>query len=207
MLADCQNLNQLTGNRGRQERWWLCGSCDVIASLACVRLTGWPIAWIWRRAVLSADAGLLVQHLPEPNRASLVGVYAVTLDPLLSLYEIIYVTWYTRLLPKATRVKIPVAFGTRSRDYQTPTRHALLGCQGQLQAIYSEFPKFHPNPFTSGEVIAEHVNIVETRHKVFPILGEASASLPSNKSTEHYWRCKITNSVKVFRYCIPVFTD
>ena len=36
------------------------GSCDVIASLACVRLTGWPVAWNWRRAVLSADAGLLV---------------------------------------------------------------------------------------------------------------------------------------------------
>jgi len=47
-------------------------------------------------------------------------------------------------------------------------------CQGQLQTIYSEFPKFHPNPFTSGGVIAERVNIVETRHKVFPILGEAS---------------------------------
>jgi len=29
-----------------------------------------------------------------------------------------------------------------------------------------EFPKFHPNPFTSGRVI------VETRHKAFPILGE-----------------------------------
>jgi len=34
-----------------------------------------------------------------------VGVYAVMLDPLLSLYGIIYVTWYTRLLPKATRVR------------------------------------------------------------------------------------------------------
>ena len=35
--------------------------------------------------------------------------------------------------------------------------------QGQLQTMFSEFPKFHPNPFTS-----ERVNIVETRHKVFP---------------------------------------
>jgi len=35
-------------------------SRDVIAPLACVRLTGWPVAWNWRRAVLSADAGLLV---------------------------------------------------------------------------------------------------------------------------------------------------
>jgi len=45
------------------------------------------------------------QHLTETNRAWLSGVYAVTLDPLLSLYRIIYVTWYTRLLPKATIVR------------------------------------------------------------------------------------------------------
>jgi len=53
-------------------------------------------------------------------------------------------------------------------------------CQGQLQTIYSEFPKFYPNPFTSGGDIAERVNIVQTRHKVFAILGEASASSLSN---------------------------
>jgi len=55
-------------------------------------------------------------------------------------------------------------------------------CQGQLQTIDSEFPKFHPNPFTSGGVMAERVNIVQTRHKVFAILGEASASSPSNNT-------------------------
>jgi len=54
-------------------------------------------------------------------------------------------------------------------------------CRGQLQPIYSEFPKFHSNPFTSGGVIAEYVNIVQTRHKVFAILGDASASSPSNE--------------------------
>ena len=54
-------------------------------------------------------------------------------------------------------------------------------CQGQLQTIDSEFPKLHPNPFTFGGVIAERVNIVQTRHKVFAILGEASASSPSNR--------------------------
>jgi len=37
-----------------------------------------------------------------------------------------------------------------------------------------ECPKFHPNPFTFGGAIAERVNTVQTRHKVFPILGEAS---------------------------------
>jgi len=54
-------------------------------------------------------------------------------------------------------------------------------CQGQRQTIDSEFPKFHPNPFTSGGVIAERASIVQTRHKVFAILGEASASSPINK--------------------------
>ena len=47
-------------------------------------------------------------------------------------------------------------------------------CQGQHQTMYSEFSKCHPNPFTSGGVIAERVNVVQSRHKVFPILGEAS---------------------------------
>ena len=42
-----------------------------------------------------------------------------------------------------------------------------------LIAAVKEFPKFHPNPFTSGGVIAERMNIIETCHKVFPILGEA----------------------------------
>ena len=54
-------------------------------------------------------------------------------------------------------------------------------CQGQLQTMFSECPKYHPNPFTSGEVITERVNIVQMRHKVFPILGEATASSPSKK--------------------------
>ena len=58
-----------------------------------------------RRLDLLHDNVMFVfQHLADPNRACLAGVYAVTLDPLLSLYGIIYVTWYTRLLPKATSV-------------------------------------------------------------------------------------------------------
>jgi len=51
------------------------------------------------------------QHLPEPNRACLVGVYAVTLDPLLSLHGIIYVTFYTKLPTKSYHSQAPVAFG------------------------------------------------------------------------------------------------
>jgi len=55
-------------------------------------------------------------------------------------------------------------------------------CQGQLQTIYSECPKFHPNLFTSGGVIAGRMKIVETHHKVFPTLDEATASSSSNKT-------------------------
>ena len=54
-------------------------------------------------------------------------------------------------------------------------------CQGKLQTLDSEFPKFHPNPFTSGGVISEFANIFQTRHIVFAILGEASASSPSKE--------------------------
>jgi len=86
-----------------------------------------------QRTIIREVSALTVRHysfvfqdLPEPNRACLVGVYAVTLDPLLSLYGIIYVTWYTRHLPKATRDSGSFRY-TRSRDYQTPTRHVLLG--------------------------------------------------------------------------------
>ena len=68
-------------------------------------------------------------------------------------------------------------FGSRSRCRFCADR--AQNCHGQLQTIYSEIPKFHPNPFTSGGVIDERANIVQTRHKVFAILGEASASSPS----------------------------
>ena len=60
-------------------------------------------------------------------------------------------------------------------------------CRGQRQTMYSQCPKFHPNRFTSGRVIAERVNTVQARHKVFPILGEASASSPSNNKRTR-WR-------------------
>jgi len=58
----------------------------------------------WDRTGADSE-GFVFQDLPEPNRACLVGVYAVTLDHLLSLYGIICVIWYTRLLPKATGVR------------------------------------------------------------------------------------------------------
>jgi len=47
---------------------------------------------------------------------------------ILSLYGIIYVTWYTRLLYQKLPESDSGSFRyIRSRDYQTPTRHALLG--------------------------------------------------------------------------------
>ena len=59
--------------------------------------------------------------------------------------------------------------------------------------IYSECPKFHPNPFISGGVIDERVNVVQTRHKVFSILGEASASSPSDNKRE--WGRKVPSDI------------
>jgi len=69
-------------------------------------------------------------------------------------------------------------------------------CQGQLQTIYSEFPKFHPNLFTSGEVIAECVNIVETCHKVFQILGKASSL------SKHYLPPVLLRGESVWAYAV-----
>jgi len=46
--------------------------------------------------------------------------------------------------------------------------------------VLDDFPKFHPNRFTSSGVIAERVNIVKMHHKVNPILVEAIASLRVN---------------------------
>jgi len=65
------------------------------------------------------DIRFIFQHIPEPNRVSLVGVYAVTLDPLLSLY----IPDTYQKLPESDSGSFQY---TRSRDYQTPTRHALL---------------------------------------------------------------------------------
>ena len=68
------------------------------------RLTHHMTCWLTRQTG-SWHYRFVFQDLLEPNRACLVGVYAVTLDPLLSLYGIIYVTWYTKPLPKPTGVR------------------------------------------------------------------------------------------------------
>jgi len=63
---------------------------------------------------LSADAGLFVQDLPEPNRAWLLRVYVVAPNPLLSLYGngIMYACDLVYQTPTKTYwSEIPVAFG------------------------------------------------------------------------------------------------
>jgi len=51
--------------------------------------------------------------------------------------------------------------------------------------MFSECPKFHPNQFTSGGVIAKCVNTVKTHRRVFPIFGSSSQitrELPGERS-------------------------
>jgi len=49
--------------------------------------------------------------MPGPNMAWVLVVYVVTPRLILSLYGIIYVTWYTNSLPEPTGVLTAVAFG------------------------------------------------------------------------------------------------
>jgi len=108
-------------------------------------------------------------------------------DPLPSNFPKCFLKWFTISQIHALCANF-VNFGwreigkvvryLRDKKNKTSARSPALGSPriapkislGLLQTIYSESPKFHPNPFTSGRVIAERVNIVETRHKVFPIL-------------------------------------
>jgi len=62
-------------------------------------------------------------------------------------------------------------------------------------------PKFHPNPYTSGGVVAGRVNIVETLHKVFPILGEASS--PSKKAVYAFDICPSLSYIVNKAICAP----
>jgi len=86
-----------------------------------------------------------------------------------------------RYLPDKKKQKI----GLRSRSRFCADRAQNLS--GQVQSIYSECPQFHPNPFNSGGVLAERTR--ERRSNTpqsvsnRPILGEASASSPSNYTT------------------------
>jgi len=67
-----------------------------------------------------------------------------------------------------------------------------------VKKIYNVGLKTWPTPHlcaNSGRVIAERVNIVQTRHKVFPILGEAWASSPSNLSPVFFTYQNVTGRV------------
>jgi len=80
------------------------------------------------------------QHLAEPNRAWLLGVYVVAPRPLLSLlWNNLCDLVYTRLLSKPTESDSGSFRYARSRDYQTPTRHALLGHRKRTYSCYHGF--------------------------------------------------------------------
>jgi len=76
---------------------------------------------------LTTSNFIVFQHLPEPNRACLVGVYAVTLDPTFLIWNNLRDLVYQTPIPKVPESDSGSFRYTRSRDYQTPTRHALLG--------------------------------------------------------------------------------
>ena len=80
-------------------------NCNIIIDIITVLIT---------RNIRAVFGGL-----PEPNSACLVGVYAFLIWN--NLCDLVYQTYQ----------KLPSDSGsfryTRSRDYQTPTRHALLG--------------------------------------------------------------------------------
>jgi len=65
--------------------------------------------------------------------------------------------------------------------------------QSQRHTMYSECPKFLPNRFTAGAVIAERVNIVKSHHKVNPILGWSYSFEPS-KEDRQFRLTKLTTS-------------
>jgi len=73
-----------------------------------------------------------------------------------------YVIYLTKSSPRS--ISLSRSYADRAQNYR-----------GQRQTTCLEWPKFHPNRFTYGGVIAERVNTVETHHKVFPI-GRSLAS-------------------------------
>jgi len=70
----------------------------------------------------NAPLSFVFGGLPEPNRACLVGVYAFLIWN--NLCDLVYQTPSNQKLPESHSGSFRY---TRSRDYQTPTRHALLG--------------------------------------------------------------------------------
>jgi len=64
-------------------------------------------------------------------------------------------------------------FAWLSRCRYCTERTQNLPVSAPERTVYPERSRFHPNRFTVGGVIAERVNTVEMRHKLFPIFGEA----------------------------------
>jgi len=66
------------------------------------------------------------------NRCAAAGSDFLKNTALLSLHGIIYVTWYTRHLPKPPESDSGSFRYARSRDYQTPTRHPVRSLKTNL---------------------------------------------------------------------------
>ena len=94
------------------------------------------------------------QHLPEPNRACLVGVYAFLIWN--NLWPGIPDSYQN--LPESDSGSFRY---TRSRDYQTPTRHALLGSGRCWKTTFSLL--------WVGMASARHTD-VPARHTDVPVL-------------------------------------
>ena len=114
--------------------------------------------------------------------------------------EILYaVCKFREIWPTGSRWNRALVTGQKTHkiSVRAPTlSSARIAPKNLSGPICSECPKFHPNPFTSGGVTAEGVNVVETRHKVFPILSEATGSSQSYNS-----------GLNAEPWCMPTFTS
>jgi len=111
-----------------------------------------------------------------------------------------------RYLPDKKKRKI----GPRSRSRFCADRAQNL--PGPAPDNILRVPQISSKSVTSGGVIAERVNVVQTRHKVFPIFGEASASPSKNcslytlltariKNRKNHTKALLTTLTLIFRRC------
>ena len=166
------NCNGTDGNptfRRLANQSWLSKICNHFADIAA-----------WSRKSLTSLTQKLTFSEKDPLRANFQKCLRKDSPPLRST-SCVQISWN---LADRKLVKSCVIYLTKTISDCFPAlasaQIAPKICQGQLQTIYTECPKFHPNPFTSSRVIAGHVNIVEMHHKVFPILREVIVSSPSN---------------------------
>jgi len=104
--------------------------------------------------------------------------------------------WQIRALFTGQKTKLPFALPLSLLRESRPK-----SARASFRQYTRSAPKFHHNPYTSGRVVAGRVNIVETRHKVFPILGEASS--PSKKAVYALDICPSLSYIVNKAICAP----